>query len=380
MIKVLQLYKDYYPVLGGIENHIRMLAEGLRPLDVDVRVLVTNTGSHTVTESIEGVPVTKTGRQLNVSSAPVSLGFFPAVRRLEQGIDIAHAHMPYPPGELAQLLFGRSRRFVATYHSDIVRQRVLGALYRPMLQLVLRATNLIAVSNPVYIQDSPFLRRHADKCRVIHFGVDPARFALTPALAEQAAVWRSRYPGQALILFVGRLRHYKGVNVLIEAMRSVSGAQALIVGIGPLEAAWRQQAADAGVADRVTFLGELSNAEVLAVLHAADVFVLPSTNRAETFGIVQIEAMACGLPVICTELGTGTSYVNRHGETGLVVPPNDAAALTAALNTLLADPALRQALGSAGRQRVATHFSVAAMLRQTLAFYQEALALPARGK
>jgi glycosyltransferase involved in cell wall biosynthesis len=88
-----------------------------------------------------------------------------------------------------------------------------------MLQLVLRATDLIAVSNPVYIQDSPFLRRHADKCRVIHFGVDPARFALTPALAEQAAAWRSRYPGQALILFVGRLRHYKGVNVLIEAMQ-----------------------------------------------------------------------------------------------------------------------------------------------------------------
>jgi hypothetical protein len=112
MIKVLQLYKDYYPVLGGIENHIRMLAEGLRPLDVDVRVLVTNTGSHTVTESIEGVPVTKTGRQLNVSSAPVSLGFLPGCAAAgARHVDIAHAHMPYPPGELAQLLLGRSRRF-----------------------------------------------------------------------------------------------------------------------------------------------------------------------------------------------------------------------------------------------------------------------------
>ena len=376
-MRVLQLYKDYFPVLGGIENHIRMVAEGLRPFGVDVRVLVTNTGRQTVTETIAGVPVTKTGRQLNVSSAPVSLGLFPALRRLEAGVDIAHAHMPYPPGELAQLLLGRSRRFVATYHSDIVRQRVLGALYRPVLQQVLRATDLIAVSNPVYIQDSPFLRRHAGKCRVIHFGVDLARFALTPALAEQAAAWRSRFPGQTLILFVGRLRHYKGVNVLIEAMRSVTGAQALIVGVGPLEATWRQQASDAGVTDRVTFLGELSDADVLAALHAAELFVLPSTNRAETFGIVQIEAMACGLPVICTELGTGTSYVNQQGVTGLIVPPNDAAALAAAITTLVADPALRQMLGAAGRQRVATQFSVAAMLRQTLAFYQEALAQPA---
>lgn len=375
-MRVLQLYKDYFPVLGGIENHIRMVAEGLRPLGVDVRVLVTNTGRQTVTETIAGVPVTKTGRQLNVSSAPVSLGFFPALRRLEAGVDIAHAHMPYPPGELAQLLLGRSRRFVATYHSDIVRQRVLGALYRPVLQQVLRATDLIAVSNPVYIQDSPFLRRHADKCRVIHFGVDPARFALTPALVEQAASWRNRFPGQTLILFVGRLRHYKGVNVLIEAMQNVAGAQALIVGVGPMEAAWRQQAVDAGMADRITFLGELSDAEVLALFHAADLFVLPSTNRAETFGIVQIEAMACGLPVVCTELGTGTSYVNQHGVTGLVAPPNDPAALAAALNRLSGDPELRRVLGSAGRQRVESQFSVAAMLHQTLAFYQEALATP----
>jgi glycosyltransferase involved in cell wall biosynthesis len=375
-MRVLQLYKDYFPVLGGIENHIRMVAEGLRPLGVDVRVLVTNTGRQTVTETIAGVPVTKTGRQLNVSSAPVSLGFFPALWRLEAGVDIAHAHMPYPPGELAQLLLGRSRRFVATYHSDIVRQRVLGAFYRPVLHQVLRATDLIAVSNPVYIQDSPFLRRHADKCRVIHFGVDPARFALTPALVEQAASWRNRFPGQTLILFVGRLRHYKGVNVLIEAMQNVAGAQALIVGVGPMEAAWRQQAVDAGMADRVTFLGELSDAEVLALFHAADLFVLPSTNRAETFGIVQIEAMACGLPVVCTELGTGTSYVNQHGVTGLVAPPNDPAALAAALNRLSGDPELRRVLGSAGRQRVESQFSVAAMLHQTLAFYQEALATP----
>jgi len=372
-MRVLYLYKDYFPVFGGIENHIKMLAEGLRTRGVEIQVLVTNTANHTAQETIEGVPVLKTARQINISSAPVSLPFFPAVRRLEAGIDIAHLHMPYPPGELAHLLLGRSKRLVVTYHSDIVRQRVLGALYRPFLWQVLRRADLIAVSNPVYIQDSPFLRRYADKCRVIHFGIDLERFALTPPVTQQAAGWRTRYAGRPLILFVGRLRHYKGIDVLIDAMRQVENAQALIVGAGPLEEMWRTQAQTMGVTDRVTFLGELSDADVLALYHAADLFVLPSTNRAETLGIVQLEAMACSLPLVCTELGTGTSYVNQHGVTGLVIPPNEPDALAAAIRQLVANPELRVQMGMAGRRRVEQEFTHAVMLDRTLAFYQEAL-------
>lgn len=374
-MRVLYLYKDYFPILGGIENHVKLLAEGLPALGVQTQVMVTNTTNRTVDETIGGVPVHKMARQINVSSAPVSLPFFPAVRRLEASVDIAHLHMPYPPGELAQLLLGRSRWLVATYHSDIVRQRVLGALYRPFLWQVLRRADLIAVSNPVYIQDSPFLRRHAEKCRVIHFGVDLDRFAPSPAILEEAARWQARYAGRPLILFVGRLRHYKGIDVLLEAMRQVENAHALIVGIGPMEESWRAQAQSAGVSDRVTFLGEVPDAGVLALYHAATLFVLPSTNRAETLGIVQLEAMACGLPLICTELGTGTSYVNQHGTTGLVVAPNDAAALAGAINTLLARPELRRAMGAAGNRRVHAEFSIDAMLRRTLDFYEEALAL-----
>jgi rhamnosyl/mannosyltransferase len=373
-MRVLYLYKDYYPVLGGIENHIRALAEGLRARGVETKVLVTNTNGTTVEETIGGVPVTKTARQVNVSSAPVSLPFSSAVRRLEVDVDIAHAHMPYPPGEVAQLLAGRARRFVVTYHSDIVRQRVLGALYRPFLWQVLRAARLIAVSNPVYIQDSPFLRRYAGKCRVIHFGLDLGRFAATPAVQAEAAAWRARFANRPLLLFVGRLRHYKGVNVLLEAMRDLPDATALIVGVGPFAEEWQQQAQAAGLQDRVHFLGEQPDAAVSALYHAADAFVLPSTNRAETFGIVQLEAMACGCPLICTELGTGTSYVNQHGVTGLVVPPNDPAALAAAVRRILADPDLRARMGQAGLRRAQTEFSIDAMLDRTLAFYHEALA------
>ena len=373
-MRVLYLYKDYYPVLGGIENHIRVLAEGLRVRGVDARVLVTNTTGQTVEETIGGVPVVKTARQVNVSSAPVSLPFFPWLRRLEADADIAHAHMPYPPGEVAHLLGGRARRFVVTYHSDIVRQRVLGALYRPFLWQVLRQARLIAVSNPVYIQDSPFLRRYAEKCRVIHFGLNLDRFAATPEVETEAGAWRARYGGRPLLLFVGRLRHYKGVNVLIEAMEQLPQATALIVGVGAMAQEWQQQAAAAGLNDRVHFLGEQPDPAVLALYHAADIFILPSTNRAETFGLVQLEALACGRPVICTELGTGTSYVNQNDVTGLVVPPNDAPALAAAVRRLLGDPALRARMGAAGQQRAQTEFSIDAMLDRTLDFYHEALA------
>jgi glycosyltransferase involved in cell wall biosynthesis len=374
-MRVLFLYKNYYPVIGGVENHIRLLAEGLWAAGVEARVLVTNTGSQTRHEQIGGLPVTKTARQVNVSSAPLSLAYFREVWRQEQGLDIAHAHFPYPPGEIAHLLLGRSRRFVITYHSDIVKQRLLGLLYRPLLRQVLKRADLLIVSNPVMIRSSPFLHSVAEKCRVIHFGQDLARFQQTPQRTAAADAIRGLYGRRPLLLFVGRFRHYKGVDVLIRAMHQVD-AELLLVGMGPMERVWRQVAQDEGLEGRVHFLGEVSDHELLSYYHAADIFVLPSTNRAETLGIVQIEAMACGLPVICTELGTGTSYVNQHEVTGLVTPPNDPAALAAAINRLLADPALRTQMGAAGLKRAQEEFSANTMIRQTLACYEEVLSLP----
>ena len=192
----------------------------------------------------------------------------------------------------------------------------------------------------------------------------------------RAATWRARYSDRPLILFVGRLRHYKGIDVLLRAMTTVDQAHLLVVGIGPMDDAWRALAQELGVQGKVTFLGEAPDEDLIALYQAADLFVLPSTNRAETWGAVQIEAMASGLPIICTELGTGTSYVNQHGVTGLVVPPNDAGTLAVAIQTLVANQELRHTLGQAGLRRASEQFSTAAMLQNMLAFYQEALALP----
>lgn len=370
-MRVLYTYKDYYPVLGGIENHIKQVAEGLQQRSIETAVLVTNTSQQTIAQTINGISVVKSGRQLNISSAPISLGFFWHLVRLSKNVDIVHAHAPYPPGELAQLLVGSDKRFVVSYHSDIVRQRVLGTLYAPLLRLVLRRAALIAVATPVYRENSPFLRSQSAKCRIIPYGIDLQRFQPSPAINHAAVALRKRFDNKPLLLFLGRLRHYKGVNVLIDAMHHIPDAHALIVGIGPLAQQLKEQAVS--LSDRITFLGELNNQEALVARYAADLFVFPSTNRAETFGIAQVEAMACGLPVICTELGTGTSWVTQHKKTGLVVPPNDAPALVNAIRTLLENAELRRSLGAAAKARAKNEFSQEAMLDKLLAFYQEAL-------
>ena len=370
-MNVLYVYKDYWPVVGGIENHIRILCNGLKAYpDIRPTVLVTNRGLRTSVESIDGVRVIKAGRLATVSSAPISLSLFGWLRRIDA--DITHLHFPYPIGELAYLAAGRSRKMVITYHSDIVRQKNLLRVYKPFLRRVLARADGITVSSPQYIQSSPYLRPLASKCRVIPHGADLSRFDPAPEVLARAAEARRRYGGGPLVLFVGVLRYYKGVSTLIEAMRHV-GATLLIVGQGPQGAEWRALAQQLGLGDRAQFLGRVDDGELLALYHACDVFVLPSIHRSESWGAVQIEAMACGKPVVCTELGTGTSFVTLDEVTGLVVPPCDTEALSQAINRLLADPDLRARLGQAGRERAERELSAQVMVERLVEWYRHIL-------
>jgi glycosyltransferase involved in cell wall biosynthesis len=370
-LKVLIVYKDYYPVLGGIENHVRLLAEGLQERGAEVLVLVTNTSGRCARERINHIPVIKAGRLLNISSAPVSHGLYLQLRKLSRWADIIHMHAPYPPAEL-WMIFSRSRiPFLLSYHSDIVRQKVLGSLYRPFLRLLLRKADAITVSSSNYIATSPHLPRFARKCEVIHLGVDLKRFSLTPETERKAVEKRQQYGEKKLILFVGRLRYYKGIGVLIDAMKLIENGHALIAGSGPMGTIWRKKAVKEGITDRITFLGRVSEEELHTLYHASDIFVFPSINRAEAFGLAQVEAMACGLPVICTELGTGTSFVNQHEITGIVVPPGDARALASALQRLIDGPSLRKRMGDAGYRRAHSLLSKREMIDSFLELYGE---------
>lgn len=377
-MKILHIYKDYYPVLGGIENHVRLVAEEQARRGLEVTVLVTSLTRHTEDYILNGVRIIKAGRLATVASAPISLSLPAWVHRLDA--DITHLHFPYPIGELAHLFLGGSRCTVITYHSDIVRQRGLLLLYKPFLWRILHKAHRIIATNAAYVQSSPYLRRFASKVTVIPLGIPLDRFM--DASAEAVTKIRQRYAcrplpsasgGEApILLSVGRLRYYKGLDYLIRAMPQIP-AILLIIGSGPMERAWRSLAQEAGVADRVFFLGDIPDDELPAYYHAADLYVSPASHRSEAYGISILEALACGTPAVSTELGTGTSFVNLDGVTGLVVPPRDPQALASAINRLLADDPLRRRLGEAGRERVRRGFSAQTMVERIIGLYNEVL-------
>lgn len=362
--RVLHIGKYYPPHVGGMETHVRSLCKELRR-DIEVEVIVANDNRNTIEETIEGVKVTRVGTLLNFAAAPVCLGMVRKIR--ETDADIVHLHLPNPTAILAYIVSRHSGRLIVTYHSDIIRQKLLGAAFWPFLRHILKKAQVIIVGSPNYIETSRILSKFRDKCRVVPFGIPFEEFQQRNT--EEVAKIRKLY-GTRIVLGVGRLVYYKGFEYLIRAMKEVPG-HLLIIGDGPLRGELEREAKTCGLSERVSFLRDVK--DLRPFYQAADVFVLSSIARSEAFGIVQLEAMACGVPVVNTSLDSGVTFVSRHGLTGLTVPPEDASALGQAIGTLLDDPALRAKMGAAGRERVEQEFSLKVMTRKTLELYGKEL-------
>jgi len=361
-LKVLQVGKFYPPHMGGIETHLQALSGELAK-QLDLRVIVANDTAEKQEELMGGVRVSRVPTRLTLASAPLCPAMIGEIRRSQA--DIVHLHLPNPMAVLALLASGHRGRLVITYHSDTVRQRVLGALFEPFLRTALSRSSAIIATSPEYRRTSTVLAPYLDRCQVIPYGIEITQFEHCDSQMVQQL--RQRY-GDRLVISVGRLVYYKGFEYLIQAMKQVRG-KLLIIGDGPLRAKLEELAKSAGVADKVIFAGEIANENTVAYYHASDVFALASVARSEAFGIVQIEAMAAGLPVVNTKLDSGVPFVSLHDKTGLTVPPRDPGALADAINRLLDDAELRRSLGQAARLRAHQEFSLETMTTRVMALY-----------
>jgi glycosyltransferase involved in cell wall biosynthesis len=361
-LSVLHIGKYYPPARGGMESHLEVLSNELKGL-VNLKLLVANEGRHTIRESSDNLSITRVGEAFKLQSAPICPGLIQELRKAQA--DIVHLHWPNPMAVVAYLLSGLKSKLVFTYHSDVVRQRRLAVAFQPVLGRALDQASAIIATSPNYIETSEVLSPYRAKCRVIPFGVPTDYFEH----CDNAKVKEIReHHGRQIVLAVGRAVYYKGFEHLVRAMALAKG-KLLLIGQGPQRTLLDGLAAELNIRDRIVFLDEVE--DVRPFYHAADIFVLPSVMRSEAFGIVQLEAMTCGKPVINTQLDSGVNYVSPNGVSGLTVPPCDHVALANAINYLMERPYLRTKLGIGGRRRVAVEFTVRKMVEQTLDLYEE---------
>lgn len=382
-MRVLHIGKFYPPYPGGIENFSAELAETLAQDQTATAMLAhAAPGTHHTERTIKnGVDLTLAACHGQFVYAPVSPGFpwllGQTIRRFKP--DLLHLHLPNTSAFWA-LLSPAARRlpWIIHWHSDVpldAAQRKLRfayRLYRPWEQAVLRRAKAIIVTSKLYLESSVALAPWRDKTQVIPLGLGAASTSIRncdwPENIGVAAPLR--------LLAVGRLAYYKGHDILLHALAKIPAAVLLLVGSGEREATLKQLAQDLGIAQRVRFAGAIDDAELAAAYASADVFCLPSIERSEAFGLVLLEAMRAGLPVVASAIpGSGVGHVVRDGETGLLVTPGDADALANALSRLQQDSDFRNQLGQSGRQRWREEFSMQAVAAQTQKLYRALLGL-----
>ena len=374
-LRPLHLGKMIPPPYAGMEAHVDTLLRAIAP-----DAACTLVASDTLPWRDPNPPplpyrVLSAKRYGSLASAIVSPALMGLVdREFAAGrANLLHVHAPNPWGDLAVLRAGKNVPTVMTWHSDIVRQRVLLQGYGRFQQRALARVDRIIVFTPAHYASSEQLNVADLSQKVVHvpIGIDFERLDAPvgdAALLHRIDAWAR---GRPVFMTVGRHVYYKGYSHLLGAMsRASADAVLVMVGAGPLTAVLQRQVRELGLSRRVLMLGEVSSATLVTALHRCDVFCLPSIAPSEAFGIATAEAMACGKPALVCELNNGVNYLNQAGVTSVVVPPRDESALADAIDTLARDAPMRQRLGGAARAWVRSQFSVEAMRAGTLALYR----------
>lgn len=369
-MKILMFNKLYHPYAGGIERSVYDLCEELKD-KVELVILAANTKLKT---EIEYKDKYKVVRAASLGRVLSSVHLAPAIPwwLCHLKSDIVHFHFPSPPAETYYPIFcRRNRPVVVSYHADIINYNRALFFYSPFLKKFLKKADRIIVSSPAILERSYSLRQFKDKCTVIPYGINIEKFQLTTQRRQEVILLRNRFNGP-IVLFVGRLVSYKGIEYLISAMTAVD-AVLLVVGKGPQEQKLKSLCAKLNLEHKIYFIGEVPDEKLPAYYHACDVFVLPSVNNKEEFGLVQLEAGACGKPVVSTALPTGVKSVNVNGVSGIVVKPCSSKELGDAINKLLTDKELARQLGMRAKERAESQFNIKISAQRTLDVYREVL-------
>jgi glycosyltransferase involved in cell wall biosynthesis len=375
MVNIVHFGKYYFPDPGGIESVTISLARGAVAAGHSVSVICFKKSPADTEQNVDGVKVFRAPIDRLISSQPLGIKYFIECYKVSKNTNVVHLHAPNMLAALCALFIGKKPRLLIHWHSDVINKGFLGRVLRPLESALLRRADVIVAATPVYADASATIAPFKDKVVVVPYGTSNAK--PNSVKLELKSSLDKRLKGRKIILAVGRLVPYKGFDVLINAAKHLDDESVVvIVGGGPLENDLQQAIKDNGVTDRVILAGRCSDDELHALFERATLFCLPSTYRAEAFGVVLIEAMTYGLPIVASDIpGSGVPWVNQHDVSGLNVPVGDPFALAEACNQILTTPELRNKLSQGSRQRFENEFTEEVSVSRMMQVYDRLLAV-----
>jgi rhamnosyl/mannosyltransferase len=366
-MRILHFYKTSFPdTMGGVEQVINQIARGAKKFGVETDVLSLTPHHAPSSIDIDGYLAHRVRLDLQIASTGFSISAFLRFAQLAKQADVIHYHFPWPFMDMVHFVTNVKKPTVVTYHSDIVRQKNLFRIYRPLMWKFLGSMDRIVATSPNYLATSDVLARYPEKTSVIPIGLDKSTYP--QPCTERLRFWKERF-GTRFFLFVGMLRYYKGLHILLEAAQG-TGYPIVIVGTGAVERELKEQAAQLGM-EHIHFLGHLPNEDKVALLTLCYGIILPSHLRSEAFGISLLEGAMYGKAMISSEIGTGTTFINIHDETGLVVPPSDPVALRQAMFYMWEHPEQVAEMGRKAEDRYWKHFTADQMAGDYVNLYHE---------
>jgi len=349
--KILHVFKTYFPdTHGGVEQVIKSICTSTAPLGFKNSIVTLS--PHPGTEIVDNTAIIRHPRNLNIASCPMGIKFARQFSTHASEADIIHYHFPWPFAELLHILKKIKKPSIVTYHSDIVRQRTLKKFYDPIMKRFLSSVDRIVPTSENYLGSSKDLKPFQHKCEVIPIGIDINDL---PKPTETVVNQWEKKVGNKFIFFIGVFRYYKGLHVLLKAAQGID-TPIVIAGDGPLVNSLKSEAKQLKL-NHVHFPGKISDADKAALLQLCRAVVLPSHLRSEAYGVSLLEGLASGKPLISTDIGTGTSFVNEHDVTGFVVPANDPHELQKAIIRLHTDKDLALKMGKAAKLRYEKYFT-----------------------